>query len=124
MNYKVLIAALRLTGCASRQDILHETPMLDSIHFGSYEGAAICTFRDLQNTTTWPPYNYHYIPIPTQGYTEIQVTASDAFTGTIYASIIKFEHQPNDQYRVIVKAGFKADGLDAIQSVKRCVGFE
>ena len=83
MNYKVLIAALLLTGCASRQDVLDEAPSLDNIYFGSYEEAAFCTFRDLQNTTSWPALDYQYLPFPTQGYTEIQATASSAYTGTL-----------------------------------------
>ena len=117
-----LIGILLLcTACTSKQDVTSAQPLLDRIFEGNYELAAACAFDRIQRAYTLSPA-VQYIPVPAGRYVEIQITASSAFTGTIYGAIARLEDISGTSYRATVRAAYTADGDVAVAAITGCAG--
>lgn len=112
---------LSLATCTSKRDVTEQTPMLARSYQGDYQAAAACTLDGIQTGDYTISPNVNYVPVPSEGYVEIQTTATSGMTGTIYGAITRFEELSDTKFRVIVKAAYTGDGDVAIRALTNCV---
>ena len=121
MRFLLLALMIVLVGCTTKQDVLKQTPMLDRIYNGYYQAVAACTFNGIQTIDYVISPNIQFVPVPSQGYVEIQTTASGAYTGTIFGAITRLEDIDGLSFRVIVRATYVSSGNDAIKAITDCI---
>lgn len=95
--------------------------MLDREFKGDYKKVGACTLDKIQTADYAISPNVNYVPVPSEGYIEIQVTATGGYTGTIYGAIVRLEQIDSSSFRGIVKAAYTGDGDVAIKALTDCV---
>ena len=116
--FAMLVATLTLAGCVSRQDTLDEAPMLDQVFQGDFRAVGPCVVSAIQTADYTISPNVSFIPSPT--WSEIQTTASSAYTGTIYGQITRLTDIDGKSFRAVVRSVLKGDGEVAVNAVRGC----
>lgn len=120
MRLLLLSLCAALAACTSKQDVISAVPLLDRTYTGNYETVAACTFSGIQAADYAIQPQVQFIPVPSAGYVEVQITATSGFTGTIYAAIARFEDIDGATFQATVRAAYTGDGDVAIAALTDC----